>query len=51
MTPEQATAAGTAARQAGDPSTVCPHGDEAPALRTAWLRGWVAERTRQLYGR
>lgn len=49
MTTAQATAAGRAARQAGQPSPSCPHGDEAPELRTAWVAGWVAQRSAELY--
>lgn len=50
MTAAQAAAAGTAARKAGRPSTACPFDDKAPELRTAWVRGWVAQRTADLYG-
>ena len=48
MTPAQALAAGAAARTAGLPSLACPH--PAGELRAAWVRGWVRQRTTDLYG-
>lgn len=49
MTEDQALEAGRRARELGAPSTACPFGDEAPELRTAWVRGWVRQRTAELY--
>ncbi len=45
-----ALAAGRAARRAGQPSTACPHGDDAPDLRRAWVTGWVRQRSADLFG-